>query len=253
MNRKSFFDKIRHAPFPGRLTASQVRGINGILDAFVTHGDGRAKTLAYALATAYHEVGGRMVPVREGFASTDAKARAVCRNRKYGKPAGPYGHVYYGRGIVQLTWLDGYRRSSEDAGCDLVKDPDKALDPTISARLLIKGLIDGRWNGRGKGIGHYLTVHSNDLKGARRTVNITDQWEKIGGYYKQFLSAIRLSGGVPQAAPEPPVEIETVPEDENMKRAEIVMGVVQTGPGTARKPLIWRLWKMFVWAMKGAK
>lgn len=95
--------------------------MEGILNAFVDVGDGREKTLAYALATAYHETGRKMVPVREGFASTDAKARRIVGHRKYGKPAGPHGHVYYGRGQVQLTWLSNYRRSSADASVDLVR------------------------------------------------------------------------------------------------------------------------------------
>ena len=34
-------------------------------------------------------------------------------------------------------------------GVDLERDPDAMLDPVISARILIRGLIDGRWNGRG--------------------------------------------------------------------------------------------------------
>ena len=176
--------------------------MEGILDAFVTHGDGREKTLAYALATAYHETGAKMVPVREGFASTDAGARRVVAKRKYGVPTGKYGHVYYGRGHVQLTWIDNYKASSNDAMYDLVAYPDKMLDPVISARVLIKGLLDGRWNGKGKGIAVYLPTNGpDDLKNARRTVNITDKWELIGGYYKAFLAAIREAGGVPVAAP----------------------------------------------------
>lgn len=201
MDRAAFYASLRRKDsgvFGTSLSESQVNGMEGILDAFATHGDGRAKTLAYALATAYHEVGGRMVPVREGFASSDAAARRIVRNRTYGKPAGPYGHVYYGRGLVQLTWLDNYKRSSADAGVDLVKDPDKALDPVIGARILIKGLIDGRWNGRGKGIAFYLPDGGpDDLKNARRTVNITDKWQSIAGYYKAFLAAIKTAGGVP--------------------------------------------------------
>lgn len=208
MNRRAFFDAVRHDPFRGRLNQSQVEGMNGILDAFVTHGDGRAKTLAYALATAYHEVGGRMLPVREGFAKTDLGARravnALARRRgprsavaRYAKPTGPFGHVYYGRGHVQLTWLSNYERSSDDAGVNLVKDPDAMLDPIISARVLIRGLMDGRWNGSGKGIAHYLTDTRDDLKNARRTVNVTDKWKLIGGYYKAFLTAIGTAGGIP--------------------------------------------------------
>ena len=219
MNRKIFYDKVRKSLFRNRLNESQVEGMEGILDAFATHGDGREKTLAYALATAYHEVGKRMIPVREGFTKSDAGARRAVNNlakrrgpnsavAKYARPTGPYGHVYYGRGHVQLTWMSNYKRSSEDAGTDLVKNPDAMLDPTISARVLIRGLMDGRWNGSGKGIAHYLNDNRNDKKNARRTVNVTDKWKLIGGYYDKFLTAIREAGGVPKLPHEttkPPV------------------------------------------------
>ena len=212
MNRERFYNAIRPALFRGRLSAEQVTGMEGILDAFVQVGDGRDKTLAYALATAYHETGRKMVPVREGFAKTDAGARRIVRNRTYGKPVGPYRHVYYGRGHVQLTWLENYRRSSADAGVDLVKYPDKALDPVFSARLLILGLMDGRWNGHGLGLERYLpTDGPDDVRNARRTVNITDKWRQIGAYYQDFLLAIRDAGGVPvdeEPAPIDPVQLE---------------------------------------------
>lgn len=202
MNCKAFFAALRRREsgvFGTSLSQQQVTGIEGILDAFLITGDGREKTLAYALATAYHETGRKMVPVREGFAKTDAGARRIVRHRKYGKPAGPYGHVYYGRGQVQLTWLDNYHNSSKDAGVNLVKFPEKALDPVISARLLHAGLIDGRWNGRSAGIAFYLPTNgSDDLKNARRTVNITDKWLEIAGYYRSFLKAIKEAGGVPK-------------------------------------------------------
>ena len=221
MDRKQFFNSVRHDPFRSRLNKSQVDGMNGILDAFVTHGDGRAETLAYALATAYHEVGGRMVPVREGFAKSDAGARravnALARRRgsnsavaKYARPTGPHGHVYYGRGHVQLTWFDNYKRSSKDAGVDLVENPDAMLDPVISARVLIRGLMDGRWGDSGKGIAHYLNDSRTDLKNARRTVNVTDKWQTIAGYYKAFLAAIEKAGGVPvrkDTKPKPPAVV----------------------------------------------
>ncbi len=206
MDRQKFFDALRKTEIFPRLSQSQVNGIEGIIDAFATHGDGSKKTLAYALATAYHETGSRMVPVREGFGESEAAAiRAVqvlAKKRgpnsapaKYVKPVGPYNKVYLGRGHVQLTWLENYERSSKDAGVDLVKNPEAMLDPVISARVLIKGLIDGRWNGQGKGIGFYLPVNGkDDLRNARRTVNITDKWQLIGDYYKIFLAAIDAAG-----------------------------------------------------------
>ncbi len=67
MNRSAFYAALRRRAsgvFGTSISQRQVRGIEGILDAFATHGDGRAKTLAYALATAYPETARRMVPVR---------------------------------------------------------------------------------------------------------------------------------------------------------------------------------------------
>ena len=193
----AFLRKRSSGVFGTSLSQRQVNGMEGILDAFETHGDGREKTLAYALATAYHETARRMVPVRETLAKSDAQARYRLRHAKYAKPQPPYGHSYYGRGQVQLTWKQNYANSSKDAGVNLVKHPDKALDPVIGARVLIKGLLDGRWSGRGKGIAHYLPTNGpDDLKNARRTVNITDKWKTIAGYYRSFMNAIEAGGGL---------------------------------------------------------
>lgn len=192
MNRADFYADVRKSGLFGRfLDEHEVRGINGILDAFREYGDGKPKTLAYALATAYHETGGWMIPVREGFAKTDTVARRIVAKRKYGKPHGPYSHVYYGRGQIQLTWLENYARTGRLIKRDLVAEPDLMLDPLISARVMIEGLIDGRWNGQQKGIAWYLPDNGpDDLKNARRTVNITDKWALIGSYYRTFLAAI---------------------------------------------------------------
>jgi hypothetical protein len=240
MDRGKLFAALRRrgtAVFGSSLSQSQVDGINGLLDAFVSHGDGRVKTLAYALATVYHETGRRMVPVREGFAKDDASARRIVAQRDYGKPAGKYGHVYYGRGQVQLTWIDNYDRSSADAGYDLVAYPDKMLDPVISARVLFRGLLDGRWNGKGKGIAFYLPSNGpDDLKNARRTVNVTDKWQTIAGYYSAFLGAIQEAGGVPVAEPKAPAPAPTLAPTEPAKPqppAEVKPVVIDRKGGTA--------------------
>ncbi|MCB1484854.1 MAG: hypothetical protein KDJ17_08170 [Hyphomicrobiaceae bacterium] len=52
MDRAAFYASLRRKDsgvFGTSLSESQVKGMEGILDAFATHGDGRAKTLAYAL------------------------------------------------------------------------------------------------------------------------------------------------------------------------------------------------------------
>jgi hypothetical protein len=197
--------------FGPAFTPSQFGGIEGILDAFAAYGDGRIKTLAYALATARREVGAGMVPVREGFRPTDASARAYVR-RKYGHkgaawycwPAGEFGHVYYGRGIAQITWLDNYADAEARTGLPFVSTPDLALEPEIAARLLITGLIAGQWNGRGHGIAYYLPdAGPDDLMNARRTVNITDHWQEIAGHYREFLAALGGAGMPAVLVPDP--------------------------------------------------
>jgi len=204
MNKELFFSTLRKSLFK-RLSQSQVDGINGILEAFDQVGDGDKDTLAYALATAYHETGARMVPVREGFAKTDEGARkavnALAKKKgpnsavaRYARPAGPYGHVYYGRGHVQLTWLENYKASSADAGVDLVKNPDAMLDTVISARVLVKGLIDGRWSGKRKGLAYYEGdddfLDQKEAEAARQTVNGSDKAALIAGYHKHFYDAL---------------------------------------------------------------
>jgi hypothetical protein len=223
MNNELFFSTLRKSLFK-KLSTNQVEGINGILSAMDQVGNGDKDLLAYALATAYHETGARMVPVREGFATTDAGARravnALARKRgpnsavaRYAQPAGPYGHVYYGRGHVQLTWLENYQNSSPDAGVDLVKEPDKMLDPVISARVLIKGLIDGRWSGKRKGLSHYEGsdgfLDNKEAADARATVNGSDKAALIAGYHKQFYEALTEANWQPKQKTKPLVDGKT--------------------------------------------
>ena len=204
-----FFAAVKKDLFGGKLNQGQVDGMNGIIQAMREVGDGDQDTLAYALATTYHETGMRMLPVREGFGKTDWEARArvntLARKRgpnsavaKYAKPAGPYGHVYYGRGYPQLTWLENYAKCSEEAGVDLVENPDAMLDPRISARVLIRGIMDGRWNGRGKGLDDYEGeddfLDDAEAIQARRTVNVQDKARLIAGYHRKFYNALSAGG-----------------------------------------------------------
>lgn len=245
LNHAAFYASIRSRDsgvFGTSLSQRQVNGINGILAAFQTHGDGKRTTLAYALATAYHETGRRMVPVREGFAATDAGARRAVNRlaakrgpnsavAKYANPQPPHGHVYYGRGHVQLTWLDNYARSSADAGVDLVANPDAMLAPVISARVLVKGLIDGRWNGHGHGVQHYLG--QGDWVNARRTVNVLDRGREIAAYAHAFDAALRDAGFDGQALSASPVD-------------DIAPSVgYQQAPPMPRSSLIWALARLF--------
>ncbi len=70
------------------------------------------------------------------------------RGKAYGKPAGPYGQIYYGRGPIQVTWYDGYKRIYEKffipnglGQYDIVRNPDLGTDPTIGSYMSIGWFI----------------------------------------------------------------------------------------------------------------
>ncbi|MBZ7927036.1 hypothetical protein LAC81_25405 [Ensifer adhaerens] len=71
MNSTMFLAYARRAPFDGRLTLSQIDGMNAILDEW----DRRQSTgkvidnrwLAYMLASVFHETGGTLQPVIENL------------------------------------------------------------------------------------------------------------------------------------------------------------------------------------------
>ncbi|MDJ0614894.1 MAG: TIGR02594 family protein [Rhizobiaceae bacterium] len=188
---KEFFDAVRGTVFGGRLTQSAVDNMNKIVGYWVEdYADHPTNQLAYVLATVLAEVGLNMRPVRESFASSDAKARERVRGRRYGRPAGPYNHVYYGRGYVQLTWLRNYKSQSAKLGIDLVQFPDKALETEIALQILVDGMIAGDFSGTGHGLGYYVNSSKQDFVGARYTVNVQDRAHEIAGYANTFLFAL---------------------------------------------------------------
>lgn len=190
LNKTVLFAYLRKAPFGGRLTQAQVDGVNAVLDACDRYDVSSAEEKAYILATAFHETGGKMQPVREGFASSDAGARRVVAARKYGKPDPKTGHVYYGRGLVQLTWRENYEKLGGVFGIDLVRSPDLALRSDISANVLVYGMQEGIFTG--KKLADYFTGKPNP-EGARRIVNGTDKASLIASYYDRILAALKAA------------------------------------------------------------
>jgi hypothetical protein len=59
---------------------------------------------------------------------------------EYGSPSDWAGYdggpIYAGRGLIQLTHEYNYQHYGDELGVDLVNNPDLALDPTVSARVL---------------------------------------------------------------------------------------------------------------------
>ena len=178
-DRKPFFDAVRHAPFPGRLTKAQVEGTEAILDEWQRRGLTDMRWLAYILATAFHETAATMRPIEE---------YGKGRGRTYGRPDPITGKTYYGRGFVQLTWKSNYETMGRLLGLDLVDRPELALDPDHATAILFEGVIGGHFTGHA--LADYLNDTRTDFVGARRIINGRDRAERIARYAESFLDAL---------------------------------------------------------------
>lgn len=193
LNKVTFFNYVRRLPFGGKLTTEQVRGMEAILSAFTALGFIDLRWLAYALATAFRETGGTMQPVREAYGTSTAdtiarldKAWAKGQLKSVKRPYWRDG--FFGRGLVQLTWEDNYRKMGGLLGLDLVADPDKAMDLELAARILLVGMVRGVFSG--KKLEDYFGNTVSDPVGARAIVNGRDKANLIATYFKAFKDAL---------------------------------------------------------------
>lgn len=183
-DEKKFYDIVRAGLFDGGMSQSQVSGIGAILAACAPLTDDRQR--AYVLATAYHETAHTMQPIEEyGKGKGHAYGTKVDRNRK---PYTTPDKLYYGRGYVQLTWIDNYRYLGKLTGQDLVNHPELALDPAIAARIMMVGMTKGAFTG--VKLDTYFNTAREDWENARRIINGIDCAEKIAGYGKIFYRAL---------------------------------------------------------------
>jgi hypothetical protein len=115
--------------------------------------------IAYNLATAGHETAYWYQPIREGATRfgpnyTDAQSRAAVQSalasgrikKDYVRPIN--GRSYYGRGLVQITWIDNYKKYEDLTGRPLVLQPDLALDWEIALFIMYDGINKGRFRKR---------------------------------------------------------------------------------------------------------
>lgn len=181
MDRAAFYAAVR--PVFGPLEQHQVDGFEAILNEAAKR-ETPLQHLAYMLATAWHETAFKMQPIPE---------IGKGRGRRYGKPAGPYGHVYYGRGFVQLTWLSNYEHAGDKLGIDLVQFPEKALELPVAAEIMFAGMTQGWFTGRR--LADYIGSGAPaDYKEARRIINGLDCAEKIAGYARSYEHALKAAG-----------------------------------------------------------
>ncbi|WP_455272259.1 hypothetical protein [Rhizobium herbae] len=200
--RKTFFDAVRVSLFDGVLKKHQVAGLTAILDHGSDVGETDDRWLAYMLATAHHETGRTMQPVRETFAASDSQAIALLDsafdNGRLSSVSAPYwrrdaeGKTWLGRGLVQLTHRTNYEKMTLITGIDLVSRPERAMEMTIAVDILFIGMETGAFTGRR--LGQYFSGDRTDWIGARRIINGRDKAELVAGFGRRYLAAIRLAG-----------------------------------------------------------
>ena len=187
------FSKVRPL-FGGRLSQSQVDGLNALMTAINAARVTDPRWVAYMLATAFHETARTMQPIKEsgGQAYFNRRYDITGERPSLAKANGNIypgdGAKFCGRGYVQLTWRINYERMGKIIGVDLVADPDKAMRPDIAADVMIIGMQQGRFTGRH--LSEFFNERLTDWIGARRIINGTDRAELIAGYAKVFLAAL---------------------------------------------------------------
>lgn len=241
LDHATFFAYARRAPFGGRLTQQQVDGAGALLDAWESDGDGDRRKLANILAQVFHETGGRMAPVRETFATSDAQAirrlDAAWAAGQLPQVSKPYWHDgWFGRGPIQVTHEKNYRKIGDALGVDLTANPGLLMKQPYAARSAVVGMMQGLFTG--KKLGDYFNGNTNDPVGARRIVNGADKASLIAGYHQAFLDALTAAErpvetiSTPVALPAPmPVEVAAKPDGANLTKDKTAIGGALAGLG----------------------
>lgn len=176
---------ILRAELFGKLDIDQVAALEFLVSQCEKWGLNYPQT-AYSLATTYHEtgivVGGKlyrsMQPVKE------RGSQKYLEGKKY--------FPYIGYGYVQLTWKINYERIGKLIGVDLIKNPERALEPEIAAEIMCRGMLYGWFTG----VGYWrkCDVNKYDLNSyvrARKIINGTDKALAIAKYAMVFERALR--------------------------------------------------------------
>lgn len=187
MNEIAFHNRLKTYNLFTKVNAHQLNGMLAIIEHWESNKLLTDKRwLAYMLATVYHETGKTFEPIEEiGHGMRKPYGRKIKQNLK------PYqlpDKLYYGRGLVQLTWYDNYEKFGKLLKIDLLNNPELALNLDVSIQILFKGMTQGLFTG--VNLARYFNDQREDWIGARKIINGTDKAELIGLYGKRFLNCI---------------------------------------------------------------
>lgn len=129
---------------------------------------------AYVLATTDHETAHTFLPVKEAFWESEEWRK---KNLRY--------YCYYGRGLVQITWSDNYKKFGIILDIDLVKNPDLALNPQIALFIMVYGFKHGSFTG--VRLEDFINDNETDYFNARKCINGLDCAKEISNLTSKYL------------------------------------------------------------------
>ena len=178
INRDFYFEQVSATLFARNIKPTVRRNQEQILDYWEKHSSKKDdRWLAYALGTAHHETDKTFGPIRE---------YGKGKGRKYGKRVN--GKVYYGRGLVQLTWDYNYKAMGKELELTLLDDPDLAFELKHAIPIMFIGMEKGIFTG--KKLGSYFSKTKADWRQARRIINALDKADLIESYARRYYAAI---------------------------------------------------------------
>lgn len=144
--------------------------------------------IAYAIATTHIETfipktGQRYEPIKE-FGGKTYFIKRYWINLKIRKQLGNKSEydawARCGRGFVQETGLANDTKFTKLLGIDLVSNPELAMDPPTSFKIMTVGMFNGVFTG--KKIGDFINSSKTDFFSCRTVINGHDRAAEIAGY-----------------------------------------------------------------------
>jgi putative chitinase len=187
INRENFFQLARLAGLFGKITQTQVDTIDAIFNEWERRQLADKRWLSYMLATVYHETAMTMRPVEEY-----GKGKGYDYGKKLKRSRIPYSlpdKLYYGRGLVQITWFENYASFGKILGLDLLNKPELACQADVAVKIMFIGMINGDFTGRA--LGHFFSPTNEDWVNAREIINGEDCADKIARNAKLFFNCLK--------------------------------------------------------------
>lgn len=190
-DRKKFFDAYRERF--GALTQELVEALEFLLvqienDTRFGVTDNDRRQIAYCLATFKWETAHTMRPIDEFGGSAYFNKRygpGTSVGKILGNTENGDGARFHGRGYVQLTGRNNYKRAGNLTGEDLLIHPDSAKNPDLAYRIAVQGMKDGWFTGASLKK-FFKDGQPPDYENARTIINGHDKAGKIADIARRF-------------------------------------------------------------------